>query len=122
MSKTKFYTCRQNNSGGYDIQNENVDKWVCVEAKNVEEAKQKFEDILDDYREFCPCCGARWDDYYLDEDDGYETPCIYGENYKKFNDVFWCRDNSIIIYYANGTKEKYDLSQNLTHQHEDKGE
>lgn len=115
MGKTKFYTSHQNNSGGYLIQNDNVDHWVCVEAKNVEDAQTKFEDILDDYREYCPCCGIRWDDYYLDEEDGEETPCIYGENYKEFNDPFWCRDSAIIIYYANGTKEKYDLSQNLTH-------
>lgn len=125
MNKTKFYTCRQNNSGGYDIQDENVDKWVCVEAKNIQEAKEKLKKILNNYREFCPCCGQRWNDYYLDEEDGYETPCIYEENYKEFNDEFWCRKSleySIIIYYLNGTKERYELYQNLTHLHEDKGE
>ena len=111
--KTKFYTVNQNNSGGYNIRNNEVDKFVCVEAQNVEQAKNKFKDILRRYREFCPCCGERWDDYYLDEDDGYDSPTIYGDNYKEINDEHWCFHSNIIIYYLNGEKEIYDLTQNI---------
>ena len=61
---SKFYTIYQNNSGGYDIQNEDVDKFVCVEADNVEMAKSKFKEILAPYRKYCPCCGERWNDFF----------------------------------------------------------
>ena len=113
MDKTKFYTCQQNNSGGFNCQDNNVDKWVCVEAHNVEEAQSKFEEIFSEYRDYCPCCGERWFDSMLDEDDAYDYPQIYGEHYKKFNDKWWIKGNKIITYYLNGQKEIYDLSQNL---------
>ena len=110
---SKFYTIYQNNSGGYDIQNEAVDKFVCVEADNVEMAKSKFKEILAPYREYCPCCGLRWDDYFLDEKDGFSEPTIFEEKYTEFADKFWCKYNSIIIYYINGDIEKYNLERNL---------
>ena len=111
---SKFYTIRQNNSGGYDIQNEDVDKFVCVEADNVDTAKSKFEKILAPYREYCPCCGERWNDDFLTEQDGYKVPTIYGGEYKDFKDEFYAKRNySIIIYYLNGNIERHNLSQNL---------
>ena len=110
---SKFYTICQNNSGGYNIQNDDVDQFVCVEADNVEMAKSKFKEILVPYREYCPCCGERWDDDFLDEEDGFDTPTIYGEKHTEFKDKFWCNDGSIIIYYLNGKIEKYNLERNL---------
>ena len=112
-AKTKFYVCYQNNSGGYTYQHNNVDKFVCVEAKNVQEAQEKFNKIFENYRDFCPCCGERWYEDTLDERDGHEAPLIYGVHYKTFKDKYWCNNNAIIIYYANGEKEIYDLTQNL---------
>lgn len=42
MNKTKFYTLIQNNVEGHYIQNENVDKFVIIEAENIE----KFDVIV----------------------------------------------------------------------------
>lgn len=110
--KLKFYTVHQNNSGGYYRINEDVDMFVCVQAPNVEIAKDIFKRILKPYREFCPCCGERWNDDYLCEENGSEVPTIYGEPYKKFKDSFWA-NGKIIIYYLDGNKEIYALSQNF---------
>lgn len=108
----KYYTVNQNNSGGYYITNNDVDKFVCVQAPNVEIAKDIFKRILEPYREFCPCCGERWDDDCLYEKDGCDVPNIYGQCYKDFKDNFWA-DGKIIIYYLDGNKEIYALSQNF---------
>ena len=58
MSK-KFYTIDQNNSGGYYIKNEYVDYYVSVQASSVEEAEKFLENIVEDYSDYCACCGTR---------------------------------------------------------------
>lgn len=110
---TKFYTCFQNNSGGYLIQNDDVDLFVCVEAKNLLEAKRKFKRILKNYREFCSCCGVRWSDDFLSDDSGYDVPSIYGEPYHLYKNSYFCSLGCIIIYYLNGTKVRHNLIKNL---------
>ena len=111
--KTKFYLQQQNNSGGYWFQDDNVDVFVFVEAKTVKQAIKKFKKICAPYMEYCECCGYRWDFEYLGEHNGKDEPMIFGENYKEFNNPFWCTNGKAIIYYLDGTKEIYDLSQNL---------
>ena len=56
----KWYHFRQNNSGGYFINNDNVGEDVFIQASSVSEVKQKAEEIFDEYREYCECCGERW--------------------------------------------------------------
>lgn len=112
--ETKFYMCTQNNSGGYFIKDNNVAEFVCVEARNQKQAYKKFQKILKNYREYCPCCGERWNDYCLlwkHDDYGSDTPTIFGYNYKEIKDE-WYKNDEIIIYYADGTKEKYALKNN----------
>ena len=65
----KFYTFRQNNSGGRFKQNNEVDIKVVIEANNAEHANKRAEEIgiyfdgcskgID-----CPCCGDRWYEVY----------------------------------------------------------
>lgn len=89
---TKYYTCVQNNSGGYDIQNDEVDEVVVVEARNYTEASRKFERITENHSSFCECCGPRWEGL----DDGYDVPSIFGtpiDEYRK----------GVIIYNYDGT-------------------
>lgn len=112
-SNLYYYTLHQNNSGGYYIQNEDVDAFVSIQAHNVEEAQSIAEEILDCYRDYCPCCGERWDDDFLREKNASIEPLIYNKSYKEMKDEFWCRNNKIIIYHYDGTKEIYDLEQNL---------
>ena len=76
-------------------------------------AKAIANKILDPYRDYCPCCGYRWDDEYLTADKSTEEPYVRGEPYKKQKDSFWCKNNKLIIYKYDGTKEVYDLNQKL---------
>lgn len=65
----KFYEFKQNNSGGSFIANDKVCNRLFIEAKDVNEANRKAEELgcywngvsigLD-----CPCCGDRWDETY----------------------------------------------------------
>jgi hypothetical protein len=83
MSKSKFYTFHQNNSGGsYDVTND-VACEVIIEATDADDANRRAElvgiyfngcaDEID-----CSCCGDRWSEVY--EDDGKDTPMIYDDN------------------------------------------
>jgi hypothetical protein len=98
----KFYTYRQNNSGGYFERDKDVDVIVIIEANDYREANDIAEDIgiyfdgcskgMD-----CSCCGDRWSDQW-DDDDATDTPTIYGEPIEETEN--W------IVYYLDGTKKK----------------
>ena len=102
-----FYTINQNNSGGYYIVNEEVAEFVSVEANSPEEAEDKLNRIVEDYSEFCECCGERW---YVDMygKKGTEKPMIYDMPYDNCTDTFWNRGD-IVIYYLDGRVEKVSL-------------
>ena len=95
-----FITFCQNNSGGYFIQNEDVDEYVIIEGNNLEEILDKANVIFEDYREYCDCCGERWDDDLMDEEDLDESPMIYDKSAYKFKDGY--SDDSKAM---NGEKE-----------------
>lgn len=99
-----FITFCQNNSGGYFIQNEDVDEYVIIEGNNLEEILDKANVIFEDYREYCDCCGERWDDDLMDEEDLDESPMIYGKSVYEFKDGY-SGDSKAIIYRMNGEKE-----------------
>jgi hypothetical protein len=74
----KFYTFRQNNSGGFFI----GPKYVIVRANSVEEANEKAEQYAEVYFDGvrdgkdCHCCGNRW--YRASEyDGGTDEPQVY---------------------------------------------
>lgn len=85
---TKFYTFRQNNSGGEFTHDhkEGIGVCVIVEAQNAAHALNRAERIglyfdgcatgMD-----CPCCGDRWSDY-VDDEDGTDAPEVYGQKYE----------------------------------------
>lgn len=102
-----FYTIGQNNSGGYYIDNENVGEFVSVEANSPQEAEDKLNRIVEDYSDYCPCCGQRWR-INLYRDDETEIPMIYDEPYNNCTNTFWNTGN-IVIYYLDGRKEKIAL-------------
>ena len=106
-----FYTVRQNNSGGYFIQNDVVDEYLCVEANSVEEAEERIEKITEDYHEFCECCGMRWS-YWFDEDSGQEFPHdSYGEPFVDGETSIFSKQGAAIIYYLDGRVERIELSK-----------
>lgn len=105
-----FYTIRQNNSGGYYINNKYVAEVIIVEANSDHEARVLLENITDDYSEYCECCGYRWnlDFGAFGISQGKEEPCVYNKPIKEYllNEPWYIR---IIVYYLNGDKIEYTL-------------
>ena len=101
-----FITFTQNNSGGYFIQNEDVDVFVIIEGDSLEEIIYKAYDVFRDYREYCECCGERWDDDWKDEIDLKKEPMIYDEKLEDFKGSIW---SDYVIVYFKDCKKKYNL-------------
>ena len=101
----KFYTYRQNNSGGYFDVDDNVCMYVIIEARSAEHANEIAKNIgiyfdgcskgID-----CSCCGDRWSEQWED-DAGKNEPMIYGESVYKMRE-------KCIIYYLDGRKERIE--------------
>lgn len=100
--KTKFITYRQNNSGGFFYQNEDVDVYVIIEGEDLWQIQSKASEVFWSYRGYCECCGERWDDEWKDEDDMTDEPLIYGKSVYEYTNWF---GGNAIIYYLDGTKE-----------------
>ncbi|MGG1662479.1 DUF7296 family protein [Brevibacillus sp. NRS-1366] len=75
---TAFFHIRQNNSGGYFIENDDVAINLIIEAVNAKEAERKMYEITADYSQYCSCYGERWS-CWIDDDDGTDEPTVYGE-------------------------------------------
>ena len=99
-----FITFCQNNSGGYFIQNENVDEYVIIEGTDLKDILIRANEVFEDYREFCPCCGERWDDDYIDADDLDCKPMIDDKSVYDYKEGY-SSESKAIIYYIDGTKE-----------------
>jgi hypothetical protein len=78
----KFFTYRQNNTGGsfeYNAE-QGISTSVIIEAESADKANEKAEAIglywngVDDQSD-CECCGDRW---YPTSDEGDEVPSVYG--------------------------------------------
>jgi hypothetical protein len=95
---TRFFHIRQNNSGGYFIENDYVAQNLIIEAMNAKDAERRMGEITAFYSEFCPCCGARWS-FWMDDEDGTDEPTVYGE---KIDDI--C--GSTIVHYFDGRTER----------------
>lgn len=102
-----FITFRQNNSGGYYIENDDVAAYVIVEGNNVKEILDKANKIFKDYREYCPCCGERWQNRKTEYDLTNE-PMIYSCSAYKYK-AGWLEGKRAVIYKIDGTKEFIDL-------------
>lgn len=82
---TYYYTAIQNNSGGYYIQNDEVDEIVVIEARNYAEATRKLDEITASHSSYCQCCGPRWGRLH----EGERVPSVFG--------------TGVIIYNYDGT-------------------
>ncbi|MGG1238926.1 hypothetical protein ABE210_11175 [Bacillus sonorensis] len=100
---TNFFTFIQNKSGGYNIINV-VAKNLIIEAENAKKAIKKMRDITNEYRNFCACCGERWNEW-IDDEDGTNSPMVYNVNVfeERPSNLF---DQATIIYYLNGEVKK----------------
>ncbi len=103
MENLKWFEFRQNNSGGYFEDNENVCEYVLIQAKSAASAISKAEEMMDN-SDSCPCCGDRWD-FDVEDKDGTDSPTIYGQELDKVESS-WFR-KKVILHYANGGKTTY---------------
>lgn len=105
--KTKFVTFRQNNSGGYLHHNEDVNTYVIIEGYDLGQIQSKAREVFYEYRDYCSCCGQRWNDGWIDDDDMTDKPMIYDQDVYDYKGEPWFdgEDGKAIIYYLDGTKE-----------------
>lgn len=82
VSKLRWFTFDQNNSGGrYEIDNK-VDAYVIIQAHNADEANALAERIgiyfngVDEGHD-CECCGDRW--YPVRNSEASDEPMVSGE-------------------------------------------
>lgn len=106
--KTKFYTVRQNNSGGYCEENEEdgIGEYIIVEAPNDDYAEDKLRKIVENYSVYCPCCGERW--YINTYNDGKDVPMIYDEPVEQYENSWLSGTQTIYIHYMDGRIEKIE--------------
>ena len=103
-----FFTYNQNHSGGYFV--EDLEAGICesviIEAGNADEAGVKLGRIgesVSGFNNYCPCCGERWSTDWMDDDDGTETPEIYGESVSLLKKASF--RTQCFIHYEDGRKE-----------------
>lgn len=104
-----FYTFYQNNSGGHDVENDDLTKNVIIEANSADEANAiatRLGIYFDgcSYGRDCNCCGDRW--YPVYEGEGKDFPSYYGTNVfvVPLEDFFGSTEHQYIIHYLNGSK------------------
>ncbi len=102
--KTKFYLFYQNNSGGYFIQNDDVDVYVAIEATDLYDLKVRAERIFAEHSYYCECCGERWSDSYSNLP-MYDTV----EEIKTGVTEWTAGEETAIIHYITGKKEAITL-------------
>lgn len=105
-NKTKFVTFRQNNSGGYFHQNDDVDVYVIIEGYDLWQIQSKAREVFHEYRDYCSCCGERWNDNWVYEEDMKHQPMIYNTSVYEYDSWF---GGKAIIYYLDGRKEFVNL-------------
>ena len=112
--KAKFYTFRQNNSGGAYIfsKKDGISVHVIIEALNADDANTIAEGIglyfdgcinnMD-----CSCCGDRWN--RTDEYDAYDVPCIYGEPIANMESTYDAE--SCYVHYLDSEFKKIEFEK-----------
>ncbi len=104
----KWFMFSQNNSGGSFVENDVVCEYVGIQARNAAEAIRMAQHLFEPYSDYCPCCGERWS-YYVDDDDGFDVPSIYGESIYEAKKQ-WYREK-VILHYADGKVERVILKE-----------
>ncbi len=100
----KWFTMRQNNSGGYFIRNEEVRDTVIIQALSPDDAEARAKTITYGNDSYCQCCGERWDNWFT-ESDADEVPSLYGVAIEDLDKEAFRYD--AVLYYFDGTKRFY---------------
>ncbi len=105
-----FYMWGQNNTGGVFITNDDLSRFVVIEAENYKEAEQKALELGVYYHGVennhdCGCCGDRWDGGELLEIEDGDTI----ESYLQRNeDECPCRGTMTILHLSDGSKKIFE--------------
>lgn len=99
-----FYTFKQNNVHGFNIENEVVADYLIIEADNINEVEDRFYDITEGNDDYCECCGWRWD-FSLRDKDGTIEPYVYDY---KIDEMLMLNKASIRIHLKSGEIIKYN--------------
>lgn len=103
----KWYTFMQNNSGGSFVENDNVCEIVSIQAETAKDAVRFAKRIMDNSNS-CDCCGPRWS-FYIDENDGYDVPSLYGEPMVGAKRLMF--RSQAILHYADGRRQTVELKK-----------
>jgi hypothetical protein len=104
-----YYMWRQKNTGGSFITDDDVSRFVVIEAEGYDQAEEKALNLdiyyngVDSERD-CACCGDRWYEGDLVELKDGDTI----ENYlQREEDEYPCRDTMTILHLADGSKKTF---------------
>ena len=103
---TKFYTYRQNNSGGSWT---GPAKYVIVEATSALDADKRAQTkgLYFDGSGDCSCCGTRWSEAY--EGEGESEPKIYDSPAREYTTEYASFGDDVVIFYADGREDRWDI-------------
>lgn len=93
---------RQNNSGGYFIDNEDVSVFVAVEGTDQFDAYSRFNYIVAPHSSYCSCCGVRWDGLDFT---GWPAP-DNGVTMGNFTDVEDDDEANCVLHLLDGTQKR----------------
>lgn len=100
--ETVIGIARQNNSGGFFIDNEDVSVFVAVEGTDQYDAHRRFNYIVAHHSSYCSCCGERW--CGLDFT-GWPAP-ENGLLMNNFTDAKGDEDVNCVLHLIDGTKKR----------------
>lgn len=113
LTKAKFYTFSQNNSGGHFVIDEKagIAEVVIIEAYSADGANSRAELIgiyfngVASGRD-CGCCGDRWDEIFSDGE-GEDVPSCYGTPIENLEPSLY--RNRFFIHMLDGSIIKAEL-------------
>lgn len=103
VGELKWWGFDQNNSGGYYIQNDDVDELVFIQARSFQEVMYISNKIFEDNSDYCECCGKRWS--IPNKKEGSLEPEMFGKPLESFE--FYSKNGAAILYYHNGSVMRY---------------
>ena len=100
---TKFFTFRQNNSGGVFVVNDTVAEFVVVEATSPEDANARAGAMGMFSMSFCECCGTRFSRAFKNEE-GVDTfeEAVAEARHSSFN-----KDKTVVVHFVDGTNKRF---------------
>lgn len=105
----KWFTTRQNNSGGSFVEDGVVGVYVSVQAETPEKAEDKMHEVTNESGDnWCQCCGPRWEYFDFKESDGHGEPTYYGEPLSATTG--WVVGDSVVLHFADGRVESAVVS------------